>query len=468
MSGAINFLGMRLQGDPAPPPSLPEMLEVFELLKPRPSSHPLMRIGDNCDGSYLVPKDLDGITACFSPGVNNFKHFEDTLVDTYGIDCHMCDYSSDVHNFRTPLKEGRQTFQKKWLDVRTEGDNISLDDWIGEYAPRGDLLLQIDIEGAEYRNLLSVSDEALARFRVIVIEVHGLDYMRSALVLRNVIAPFFRRMAKFFSVAHAHPNNCCGDFVVPGTNIRIPSVLELTYVRKDRVASPIYAPLLPHPLDVSRNVPSKPPLFLGEEWLDNGRPVESRVKMLEDRLEGLIEASAARPAGVSAEQGDLMLRSLRTLTEKAAALAGQQESEQDRAREVASGRRYVLSSSYGETSATGHVHASQPFFFHTGFGTNQSIRIDLGREHSISRIRITNRTDTCFDRARSLFAILSVDGSSPNGESVFPIHAPAAFLSGEVKEVELTIPASPARYVTLTSPAETALHFSDLKIFAAD
>ena len=48
-----------------------------------------------------------------------------------------------------PLKDGKQTFRKKWLDVKTEGDNISLDDWIGETSPAGDLLLQIDIEGAE-------------------------------------------------------------------------------------------------------------------------------------------------------------------------------------------------------------------------------------------------------------------------------------------------------------------------------
>ena len=99
MSGSMNFLGIALNGDAAAPASLEEMLAVFELLKPKPSSHPLMRIGENCDGSYLVPEDLDGITACFSPGVNNFKHFEDTLVDTYGIDCHMCDFSSDVENF---------------------------------------------------------------------------------------------------------------------------------------------------------------------------------------------------------------------------------------------------------------------------------------------------------------------------------------------------------------------------------
>lgn len=466
MSGAINFLGISLNGGLAAPSSLEEMQEVFELLKPKPSSHPLMRIGENCDGSYLVPEDLSGITACFSPGVNNFKHFEDTLVDTYGIDCHMCDYSSDVQNFRTPLKEGRQTFQKKWLDVKTEGDNISFDDWISEYAPSGDLLLQMDIEGAEYRNLLSVSEAALSRFRIIILEVHGLEYIKSELVLRNVLAPTFKRLASFYSVAHAHPNNCCGDFAIPGTSIRIPNVLELTYIRKDRVTAPTYAPLLPHPLDVSQNVPNKPPLFLGEEWLEGGRPLESKLKMMEDRLDGFEQVAASQPASLSADQGDLILRSLETLTEKTAALAAQREG-QDHERDVAAGRRYALSSSYGEMSTTGHVQPSDTFFFHTGFGQNQFIQIDLGRVHDISRIRITNRADACFDRAKNLFAILST-GDTPDRQSVFHLHTPVDFLSGAARECEVNIPPSPARFVTLVSAVETALHFSDLKIFAVD
>jgi hypothetical protein len=293
MRDGIEFMSFTLHGDAEAPSPIDETREVFELLRPKPSSHRLVRIGGNTDGSYLVPDDLAGIAACFSPGVNNFKNFEDILVDTYGIQCHMCDYSSDLGNFRTPLKEGRQTFRKKWLDVETGGDNISLDDWVAECAPSGDLLLQMDIEGAEYRNLKSVSDATLARFRIIVLEVHALEAITNALILRNVIAPFFKRLDKFFSVVHAHPNNSGGDFEVPGTGIRIPRLLELTYIRKDRLTAPVYSPMLPHPLDVSQNVRRHPPLFLGSEWLENGRPLQSRIKMMKDRLLGSIVVPAA-------------------------------------------------------------------------------------------------------------------------------------------------------------------------------
>lgn len=76
------------------------------LLRPRPCPARLIRIGGALDGAYLVPDDLDGIEACFSPGVSNRKDFEDELTKTYSIKCHMCDFSSSLHRFKTPLIDG--------------------------------------------------------------------------------------------------------------------------------------------------------------------------------------------------------------------------------------------------------------------------------------------------------------------------------------------------------------------------
>ena len=61
------------------------------------------------------------------------------------------------------------------------------------------LLLQMDIEGAEYRNILATYDETLARFRVIVLEVHGLGKFLDAPTLRGVIAPFFEKLSRSFT-----------------------------------------------------------------------------------------------------------------------------------------------------------------------------------------------------------------------------------------------------------------------------
>lgn len=254
-----------------------EMLAVFEWLKPKPGAHPLIRIGPDRDGAYLVPDDLDGIAACFSPGVADCKVFEDHLVDVYGIDCHLCDASADPERLQTPLRSGKQTFIRKWLDARTGDDRISLADWVAGHDPQGDLILQMDIEGAEYRAILAVPATLLSRFRIVVVELHRLDMMRSAGAIRRVLRPFFGRMAGLFTLVHVHPNNCCGDLAIAGTGIRVPRTIELTFHRSDRVAGATYPPQLPHPLDIDRNVPGNPPLVLGAEWMEGDRWLDVRV-----------------------------------------------------------------------------------------------------------------------------------------------------------------------------------------------
>jgi hypothetical protein len=103
-------------------------LKDILIMKPKPSPYPLIRIGGDQDGAYLVPDVLQGIRACFSPGVNNTKSFEDDLTSNHGIPCHLCDFTSDIEAFETPLIEGMQTFKKKWLDIDQAEDSISLDD----------------------------------------------------------------------------------------------------------------------------------------------------------------------------------------------------------------------------------------------------------------------------------------------------------------------------------------------------
>lgn len=273
-------------------PSISSITELILIMRPKPSPYKLKRIGGRRDGAYLIPDDLDGIEACFSPGVNNSKKFEDELTDVYGIKCHMCDYSSDVAQFKTPLREGMQTFKKKWLDIDGGIDSISLEDWIEELSPADDrdLLLQMDIEGAEYKNLLNCKDSVLKRFRIIVMEIHGLRALSDVAETEKELGPLLRKLDKNFVCVHAHPNNCCGDFMLCETGFNIPKVHELTFLRRDRFrginALGSHKPLIPHPLDISFNVTRKPPLFLNEAWCSNGsRDLASKITMARCQLD---------------------------------------------------------------------------------------------------------------------------------------------------------------------------------------
>ena len=82
--------------------------ELIWVMQPKPIPYELVRVGGDADGAYLIPNDLEGVQACFSPGVANFKNFEDELVQRYGIRCHMCDYvAMKVRSQRSSLRNSK-------------------------------------------------------------------------------------------------------------------------------------------------------------------------------------------------------------------------------------------------------------------------------------------------------------------------------------------------------------------------
>lgn len=452
------FYGIDVAPAPDEPPvTTDELLAVFEVLRPRRSSTRLIRIGGQADGAYLVPDDLDGIVACFSPGANRIKYFEDQLAQEYGIRSHMCDFTCDADDFTTALRPGVQTFQRKWLDVTPDPDNLVLADWVRDAEPDGDLLLQMDIEGAEFRNVLAAPDELLSRFRVAVLEIHGLGHMRDGSVLRQVIAPFFAKLGRVFTSAHVHPNNCCGEFAIPGTEIRMPNVLELTLVRTDRFLPEPGPVALPHPLDLAVNVPRRRPLFLTEQWCGGQRPLESRVKMLEDDLANPATEDDAGERALAAALS-LTMQSLRTVTDE---LTPSHSAASEPLVEVAGGLPYRLSSAWGSGSTTGTVSPRGSYFFHTGFGPQQAIEVDLGDVHRVLRIEVSNRRDGFRDRARCLFVTL-IDGDR---ERVLPLVAEDAGVAWDDRGID--VPGLPASAIRITAPLDTALHLADLRVYAA-
>lgn len=53
-----------------------EILALMKSLYPLKTEYPLIRLGPVRDGGYLVPDDLTGIEACYSPGVSAVSGFE--------------------------------------------------------------------------------------------------------------------------------------------------------------------------------------------------------------------------------------------------------------------------------------------------------------------------------------------------------------------------------------------------------
>ncbi len=234
-----------------PRASTDQVRGVFSMFEPFDIGIPLIRIGGPNDGGYLLPDDLSGIKAAFSPGVEETVGF-DAGIAGLGIPVFMADAS--VTGIATP--HPLLTFDPLFLGAETAGDTISMADWIGRYAPdEGDLLLQMDIEGAEYEVLGAMTDADLGRFRIIVMELHGLEDAFTQEGNRRLRA-LMARLNDRFVVCHIHPNNYYPVAEIDG--IAFPRLIELTLLRRDRIAAdPAPAERLPHPLDEA-NVPQNP------------------------------------------------------------------------------------------------------------------------------------------------------------------------------------------------------------------
>jgi hypothetical protein len=254
VSACLNLgMSVGLQADSA------AVRALIARLCPLATDYPLVRLGCDGDGGYLVPDDLDGIAACFSPGVDNRATFETSLIDR-GIPCYLTDASVNG----APIKGHMVHFSKKFLGVTNDDMTITLDDWVNANSPGDkDLIMQMDIEGAEWPVLLNVSRAILRRFRIIVIELHDLERLMDKHGFL-VIKATFERLLQDFYIVHNHPNNY-GGTVRCGT-LAIPRVLEMTLIRKDRVRTTEFACVFPHPLDAKNNanqpdVPLLPPWF---------------------------------------------------------------------------------------------------------------------------------------------------------------------------------------------------------------
>lgn len=216
--------------------------DFFQKFRPVRTGHELVRIGSKYDGGYLLPDDLDGIRICFSPGVSGNSDFEFEMANR-GITCYLADYSVDAPS----VMHKNMCFVKKFLGDHNDDVYMTLESWVEEHGKADvNLLLQMDIEKAEYDVINCTSEQTLSRFRIIILEVHKLEQLCNKEGFERV-NNMFQKLSKNFEVVHIHPNNF--DCVFHYRSFAIPGTMEYTFLRKDRVTHKDTDVIIPHPLD---------------------------------------------------------------------------------------------------------------------------------------------------------------------------------------------------------------------------
>ena len=243
-----------------------DLRSLVEALRVVPIETELIRIGPDRDGGYLLPDDLSGIPHCFSPGVSDCSDFELDLARR-GMDVYMADQSVEGPATEHPAFH----FVRKFLasvDAPEDG-LITLDQWYrDEVGPvTGDIpeaVLQMDVEGAEYEVIHSVSETLLRKFRIIVIEFHRLHQLLDRGSF-GWMSRAFRKLLRNHAVVHLHPNN--GRRTIAYDGLEIPFTMEFTFLRRDRIRPTDRSVVVPHPRD-RNNVAANPELVLPSCWYE--------------------------------------------------------------------------------------------------------------------------------------------------------------------------------------------------------
>jgi hypothetical protein len=124
------------------------------------------------------------------------------------------------------------------------------------------MILKIDIEGAEWDVLRDLDKSVLSQFDQIVLEFHNLTSPSNKEKMEEAV----QTINQTHSIIHIHPNNC-GTYKMIGNKV-LPELIEATYVLKSRYGTVPTELFLPHELDQANNV-NFPDIYIGS-WGENG------------------------------------------------------------------------------------------------------------------------------------------------------------------------------------------------------
>ncbi len=195
-----------------------------------PVQHPdlrLERIGSEFDGGYVLPTAfVESATGVVSIGVGD-NNDADVALASRGLRVHAWD-----HTVRgLPKVHESITFHRVGVAAIAQPPQLAtleriVTESFGSQA--NNLLLLMDAEGAEWDVFASISDEALAHFSVISLELHGLG---DAMLVGSGILHTLSRLRTMLVPVVVHPNNHGASWCSP--NFVLPDALEVTYVRGD-------------------------------------------------------------------------------------------------------------------------------------------------------------------------------------------------------------------------------------------
>lgn len=165
----------------------------------------LERFGEKNDGGYLLCGNLlTSVKSAYSYGIAGYDGWGCAVSTRLKVPTHQYDCFDST---RPACPGGDTQFHSECIgpDATTDKDGRPFDTLEHQIATNGDagkqLVIKIDVEGAEWNSLMQTPDAVLERIDQIAIELH--DFDRDV----NRFIAVVTRLKEFFHVAHLHFNN---------------------------------------------------------------------------------------------------------------------------------------------------------------------------------------------------------------------------------------------------------------------
>lgn len=193
------------------------------------------RFGEPNDGGYITCLDglKDNLRAAYSMGVEFHDRWSDDVAANFGVPVNQFDCTVDqgtgcsTCNFFKKCITGHDNHEgatipsdQLWT-LRETLENTGQAD-----APKGSLLMKMDIDGPEWSVYEAAHPDTLAKFKEIIVEFHGLDQIG---LHPQYLSAVQNLLDAGFQVTHLHGNNYAGMAEFGGDTI--PNVLEVTFVQ---------------------------------------------------------------------------------------------------------------------------------------------------------------------------------------------------------------------------------------------
>lgn len=171
----------------------------------------IKRIGSANDGGYLMCANLlKGAESIYSYGVDQEDNWGCVLSKELNAPVHQYDCFTEV---RPTCPGGKFDFHAECVGPKAETQKSKPFDTIAaQIEKNGDkgkrLIMKVDVEGAEWDSVMATPDDVLDKIEQLPMELHGINEMKFAEVVR--------KLKKTFWLVSVHFNNyACDDNAAP-------------------------------------------------------------------------------------------------------------------------------------------------------------------------------------------------------------------------------------------------------------